>query len=38
MKREKIREVYESQQFNFDMFEYALKEYFKRKENKEKKK
>ena len=37
MKREKVREIYESQEFNFTMFEYALKEYFRRKEARQKK-
>ena len=37
MKKEKARNIFESAKFNFELFEYAIKEYFKIKAEREKK-
>jgi hypothetical protein len=35
IRTERVKELYESQPFNFELFEYALKEYYRLKEERE---
>ena len=37
LKFEKARDIYESANFNFELFEYSLKEYFKKRNDAEEK-